>query len=140
MHYKIKYEPKPDQKDIQVLGDGIQAYATLKKNQPKIEFFAFFVRDENNNIMGGCNGSMYYGCHYIDNLWVDQKLRGKKIGTELMKAAERLAREKGCLFSTVNTMDWEALGFYKKLGYEVEFIRKGYLQDSTFYFLRKDLV
>jgi ribosomal protein S18 acetylase RimI-like enzyme len=41
-------------------------------------------------------------------------------------------------FSTVNTMDWEALDFYKKLGYEVEFERHGFLKDSIFYFLRKE--
>lgn len=138
MTYSIQYEPNSSQDDIQILGDGIQAYAALKKNQPKMEFFAFFVRDENNKILGGCNGVMYYGCHYIDNLWLDEKLRGKRIGTQLMQAAEKLAREKGCLFSTVNTMDWEALDFYKKLGYEVEFERSGYFNNSTFYFLRKD--
>ena len=36
-------------------------------------------------------------------------------------------------------MDWEALDFYKKLGYYVEFERHGYLKESVFYFLRKDL-
>lgn len=81
---------------------------------------------------------MYYGCHYIDNLWLDEKLRGQRIGTDLMKAAEKLVKDKGCLFSTVNTMDWEALGFYKKLGYVVEFERTGYFNNSTLYFLRKN--
>lgn len=139
MTYHISYEANPNQSDIQILGDGIQAYAKLKKNQPKMEFFAFFVRDENNKILGGCSSCIYYGCHYIDNFWLDENLRGKRFGTKLMYASEKLAREKGCLFSTVNTMDWEALGFYQKFGYEIEFERKGYLNNSTFYFLRKEL-
>jgi len=137
-NYSIQYEPNPTQDDIQILQDGIQAYASLKKNQPQMEFFAFFIRNEDNKILGGSNGAMYYGCLYIDNLWLDEKLRGKHLGTELMQAAEKLAKEKGCLFSTVNTMDWEALGFYKKLGYKVEFERTGYFNNSTLYFLRKD--
>ena len=33
---------------------------------------------------------------------------------------------RGCTFATVNTMDWEALPFYQKLGYEVECIRDGF--------------
>jgi len=30
------------------------------------------------------------------------------------------------------------MGFYKKLGYFIEFQRKGYQKNSIFYFLRKD--
>ncbi len=33
----------------------------------------------------------------------------------------------------------KALDFYKKLGYYVEFARKGFDKNSIFYFLRKDL-
>ena len=55
-----------------------------------------------------------------------------------MQAVEKLGKEKGCLFSTVNTMDWEALDFYKKLGYQVEFERRGYVNNSIFYFLLKN--
>lgn len=137
--YKISYEEHAKQEDLQILGDGIIAYAKLKKGQPPIEFFTFFVRDENNVIKGGCNGSLYYGCFYIDQLWLDESLRNKGFGTQLMQRAEQYAREKKCLFATVNTMDWEALGFYQKLGYTIEFKREGYLNDSIFYFLRKNL-
>lgn len=138
MQYTIQYESNPKHEDIQVLGDGIQAYAKLKKNLPQMEFYAFFVRDKNHHILGGCSGVMFYGCNHIDSLWIDETLRGKRIGTELMLSAEKIGREKGCLFSTVNTMDWEALDFYKKLGFYIEFERKGYDKNSTFYFLRKN--
>ena len=50
-----------------------------------------------------------------------------------------MGKEKEYLFATVNIMDWEALGFYQKLGYEIEFQRMGYLNESTMYFLRKSL-
>jgi hypothetical protein len=36
-------------------------------------------------------------------------------------------------------MDWEALPFYQKLGYEVEFTREGFQKNSKMYFLRKEL-
>ena len=55
-----------------------------------------------------------------------------------MQAAEKLAQEKGCISAAVNTMDWEALDFYKKLGYRVEFERHGLAKDSICYFLRKN--
>ncbi len=140
MTYKIVYEANPHPKDMQVINDGIMAYAKQKKGHEPIDFFDFFIRDENNKILGGCNGESLYGCFFIDQLWVAEPWRGKGYGTKLILAAEQLGKERGCIFAAVNTMDWEALGFYKKLGYQVEFERHGFLKDSVFYFLRKDFI
>lgn len=139
MAYKLSFETNPSQNDIQVLGEGIMAYAKQNKGQPSLEFFAFFIRDENNKILGGCNGNTLYGSLYIDQLWITESLRNKGYGAELINAAEQFGKDKGCTFATVNTMDWEALEFYKKMGYEIEFERHGYSKNSTFYFLRKSL-
>lgn len=139
MKYKITQETNPKYDDVQVLGDGIMEYASQRKGHKPIEFFAFFIRDENNQICGGCSCCNLYGCLYVDQLWVQETLRERGYGTQLMLAAEKLGREIGCTFSTVNTMDWEALDFYKKLGYEIEFERHGFLKNSTFYFLRKSI-
>jgi hypothetical protein len=38
-----------------------------------------------------------------------------------MENSENLATDNECNFVAVNTMDFEALQFYKKLRYEVEF-------------------
>jgi len=43
------------------------------------------------------------------------------------------------IFATVNTMDWEALSFYQKLGYNIEFTREGFEKDSKMFMLRKKL-
>ena len=56
-----------------------------------------------------------------------------------MQEAETLGKKEGCNFATVNTMDWEALHFYEKLGYMIEFVREGYQKNSKMYFLRKEL-
>ena len=53
---------------------------------------------------------------------------------------EKFGKEKGCTFATVNTMDWEALGFYKRQGFTIEFERHGFKKESVFYFLRKPLL
>src|SRR6185437_16776474 len=98
------------------------------------------IRDELNQIKGGCSGYIYYGCLYIDLLWIDESLRGKQYGTQLIKNSERLAHDNHCHFVAVNTMDFEALEFYKKLGFIVEFERKGFDKNASMYFLSKDLV
>ena len=39
----------------------------------------------------------------------------------------------------LTTMDWEALPFYQKLGYQIEYVREGYEKDSKMFVLRKTL-
>jgi ribosomal protein S18 acetylase RimI-like enzyme len=114
--------------------------AKQKKGMKQLDFFAFFIRDESGKVIGGCGGDNMYGGLYVGQLWVAESLRGQGYGTQLMQKAETLAKESKCNFIAVNTFDWEALDFYKNLGFYVEFERKGFDKNSVFYFLRKDLL
>ncbi len=136
----ISRENYPQQEDMAILQNGIGTHAAECKNMPLFEPFTYFIRDENNKVQGGLTGSIYYGCCMIDLLWLDKSIRHQGYGNQLMEKAETLANEKECLFIGVNTMDWEALEFYKKRGYEVEFTRTGYLNHSQMYLLRKNLL
>ena len=139
MKYTITHEANPNSADVQILCDGITHEAINKKDLKPVSFFAFFIRDENEKIVGGCNGDILYGQLYVSQLWVDKKLRGQGYGTKLMQLAEEYAKKIEAKFMSVNTMNFEAPTFYKKLGYRVEFERHGFDKDSVFYFFRKDL-
>jgi GNAT superfamily N-acetyltransferase len=122
-----------------ILFNGINDEAGKAKGLNPIDTFCFSIENNQKEILGGINGIIYYGCLYVDMLWVRSLLRGKGWGTKLMQEAENLGKKEGCSFSTVNTMDWEALPFYEKLGYTIEFTREGYQKNSKMYFLRKEL-
>jgi len=125
----------PNQEDIE--------YLTDKINQESMEFgstynFGLFLRDEKNNIIAGCNGSVIYGCIYTDQLWVDHDRRNKDLGRQLMEAIENYGIENGCKMATVTTMSFQkARQFYEKLGYTVDFKRKGYIMNTSVIFLKK---
>lgn len=140
MTYTIRLETNPSPSDTQILCDGITREAQKKKGLTPVSFFAFFIRDENGKILGGCNGDILYGQLYVSQLWVDEKLRGQGYGTKLMQSAEEHAKQHKCSFISVNTMNFEAPEFYKKLGYFIEFERHGFDKDCTFYFFRKNLI
>ncbi len=89
--------------------------------------------------MGGCEGNALYGCLYIDQIWVSETIRHGGWGNKLINAALDYGKKRGCTFASVNTMDWEALDFYQKLGFTVEFERKGFHKNSVLYSLRKEL-
>ncbi len=139
MTYKIDYEKNPSAADLQVLNDGIMKEHIIKKQMKPLAFFAYFIRNDQGRILGGCAGDNMYGGLFVGQLWVKEELRGKGYGTQLMSLAEELAKKSQCRFMTVNTFEWEALDFYKKRGFYVEFARHGFDKESVFYFLRKDL-
>jgi len=139
MTYSIIFEKNPSSDDVQILNDGIMKEHRIKKDMNPLDFFAYFIKDNDNQIVGGCAGDNMYGGLFVGQLWVKTELRGNGYGTQLMSLAEDLARKSHCRFIAVNTFEWEALHFYKKLGFYVEFERKGFDKNSIFYFLRKDL-
>ncbi|MBS4168989.1 GNAT family N-acetyltransferase [Parachlamydia sp. AcF125] len=122
-----------------ILFNGINEEAGRVKGLNPIRTFCFSIENSQKEILGGVNGIAYYGCLYVDMLWVSSKLRNKGWGTKLMQQAETLGKQEDCSFATVNTMDWEALPFYQKLGYTIEFVREGYQKNSKMYFLKKEL-
>ncbi|CDZ81884.1 putative acetyltransferase [Candidatus Rubidus massiliensis] len=137
--YHFEYQEEPIQEDEQVLNDGISDEAALKKNMERIKPFRIFIKDAHGIVLGGASGTIFYGSLYVDMLWLKEELRHQGLGRKLMMEAEKIGRERQCTFVTLNTMDWEALSFYQKLGYEIEFVRKGYSNDSQMYMLRKEL-
>ncbi|MBO5934216.1 MAG: GNAT family N-acetyltransferase [Clostridia bacterium] len=84
--------------------------------------------DENDDVMGYC--FCIYQQHtdnsvltdiktlYIDDLCVDENLRGKHIGKELYEAAVRLAKDNGCYNLTLNvwSCNQSAMKFYEAQG------------------------
>ena len=84
--------------------------------------------DENDVVMGYCfcifqqhiNNSVLTDIKtlYIDDLCVDEKMRGQHIGKELYAAAVNLAKENGCYNLTLNVWSCNdsALRFYESLG------------------------
>lgn len=140
MNYPIEYTPTPNSHDVEFLVSGTSQEAFAKKGFDPIEPFAFFIRDENQAVLGGLHGYIYYGCLYIDQLYLAPSIREQGYGSHLIQKAEELARSKNCNFITVTTMDWEARKFYEKLGYTVFYLITGYHKGSSMYCLRKDLL
>lgn len=121
------------------LFEGLNRNSALKKQMKPIIPFSIFVKDAQGNIVAGDTGTTIFGALYVDMLWVHETLRNQGLGKKLMHRAEEIAHQRGCSFAVLNTMDWEGLKFYQKLGYQIEFTRKGFENQSEMYMLRKKL-
>jgi ribosomal protein S18 acetylase RimI-like enzyme len=75
-------------------------------------YFCIFQQNSNSAVMTDIKTL------YIDDLCVDERLRGKHIGQELYKAAVLLAKENGCYNLTLNVWSCNpsALRFYEAQG------------------------
>jgi ribosomal protein S18 acetylase RimI-like enzyme len=135
--YSVEFTDELEVKGEMMLLNGINRYGREKKGMAHIELFGVFLKDFRGESVGGLSGMFCYGSMHIDMLWIDGSARGNGWGKKIVEEAERHARQRGCSFATLETMDWEALPFYQKLGFIVEFVRNGYDNNSTMYFLRK---
>jgi len=77
-----------------------------------------FLRDDHDEILGGCLGEIWGGWLSVNFLWVTEPLRGRGYGRQLLEAAERFAVERGCTRAWLTTFSFQAPDYYPKLGYE----------------------
>lgn len=100
--------------------------------------FAYAVKEEEKTI-GVIMAKTFYGALHIRQLFLEKKLRGKGYGTLLMDKAMKGGKKFGCSFAHLETMNFQALAFYQKLGFSLEFTREGYHQGVSMHYLRKKL-
>lgn len=84
---------------------------------------------------GGCEGAQMQ----LSMLWVDERYRGKGLGSTLIRESERIATERGCCISRLCTLDFQAPDLYKKHGYTVYAAYEDRPRKHTVYYMSKRL-
>lgn len=117
MTLRIELSQTPTNEDREAILAPLRAYNTSQAGPGNSEMFALLVRGENDEILGGLYARILYQWLFIELLSVPDEARGQGLGSKLMQMAEDLAREKGCVGAWLDTFDFQAPDFYKKLGY-----------------------
>ena len=99
-----------------------------------------FIAYDDGTFAGTVVVEFFWGALGVKYVYVDDKYRNHGLGSRLMKSALDFGREHNCPFAFVSTMSFQALGFYQKMGFQLEFTRTGYAYDTSLHFLRKDLI
>jgi GNAT superfamily N-acetyltransferase len=81
--------------------------------------FVLSVRDSTGDLLAGLVGETLWNALLVSVLWVHAQHRKTGYGTALMRRAEQIADERACDVVFLNTMTFQAPGFYSKLGYKV---------------------
>jgi GNAT superfamily N-acetyltransferase len=81
--------------------------------------FVLSARDDKSGLVAGLVGETLWNALLVSVLWVHERHRKNGYGTALIERAERIGHEHGCEVVFLNTMTFQAPGFYSKLGYQV---------------------
>lgn len=89
----------------------------LPENAP--DLLNVIVYDSAGMVVGGVLAETQFAWLKISIMAVAERLRRRGIGRELMRIAEQEAVRRGCRYAYLDTMDYQAPDFYRKLGYQV---------------------
>ncbi|MGW8461741.1 GNAT family N-acetyltransferase [Pseudomonas sp. CLCA07] len=117
MTLRIERSQNPTNEEREAILTPLRAYNAAQAGQANAQPLALLVRDDNGEILGGLYGRFFYQWLFIELLSVPEQARGQGMGSTLMQMAEDLAREKECMGIWLDTFDFQAPEFYKRLGY-----------------------
>lgn len=137
--FQITIEASPDAADTEILSNGLSEHSYSKNFPYDHAPLAIFVRNTDQQIVGGLFGATAWGWLHVSRLWIREELRGKGYGKQLLEMAEREALARGCHHAHLDTFSFQALDFYRKLGYEVFGELPNYPEGAKRYYLKKTL-
>lgn len=101
------------------ISERLQAYSNENFGTSDRRELAIILYDPMGNPEGGLIGRTARGWLYVQMLFVPDHRRGQGLASRMLQMAEREAKIRGCLGSYLDTMSPQALGLYRKQGYEI---------------------
>lgn len=136
--FELVMDTNPLEQEDKIIREGIISF-----NEPftgsKPDRYSIYVKDTERHIVGGALVYAYTNSIYVNVLWVKEKYRGQGIGAELLRSVEIEAINRGIPASTLDTLSFQAEGFYLKQGYKHLGTIHNYLEGHDRIYLRKQL-
>jgi ribosomal protein S18 acetylase RimI-like enzyme len=100
--------------------------------------FHFVIEDNNGNMVGALTAYTAFAEIYVDDIWVNPIHRNKGLGRELLEHLENHFKDKGYNNINLVTSQFQAPDFYKKCGFQLEFIRENKYNSklTKFFFIK----
>jgi len=129
----------PTEDELKPLIVGLNGYNEKFTGKLLKENISSFLKDDSGIIHGAITGQINWGWLYVKTLWIDETIRREGWGSKLLKNFEEYASLKGIPNVRLETTTFQALDFYKKLGYSVFAELSDMPPGETTYFLKKGI-
>ena len=136
---KITSELEPSQADLDTVDAGLQRHNLERGSVDEVRQMAVFARDASGAVRGGAVGRYWGRYCELQQLWVDEPLRRTGIGARLLAEFETRGASFGCSVFTLETLSFQAPGFYEKRGYEVVLRQDGFPHGHVKFSMRKTM-
>jgi ribosomal protein S18 acetylase RimI-like enzyme len=137
MNLELDEHPSPE--NFRTIVDGVRTFNRNRTGREWPRPVAYYLRDAEERIIAGVQGTLWGRSMHIDALWVDEQHRGNGYGSELMTAIENYAAAHAHPLVYLETTSFQALPFYEGLGYRIFGELPGISEDETLYFLKKEM-
>lgn len=137
--YQVVYVEKPEEAAWGVIGNGLDTFNTQIAGDYKFQRVCFALQSNDQVIVGGVLGELFWDWFHIDLLWIPEELRGKGYGKQLLAQIETEAKKRGAKNIFLDTFSFQAPDFYIKHGYHLFGELKDFPPGHQRYFFTKQL-
>jgi ribosomal protein S18 acetylase RimI-like enzyme len=144
---KYAFVSGPDQARSEYVTNALMEFNKTKQSPLWTNFLQtsaaleIYALDNNGSVVGGLIGKTNEIPEWlnISVVWVTEQQRGQGIGQRLMSLAEEEAKNRSCRHARLATSDFQAPGFYEKMGYKMYGKLENFPQGEIDYYFYKDL-
>jgi ribosomal protein S18 acetylase RimI-like enzyme len=136
----IEILDEPEQGLIDFLDQKIAEFNWARWEVSERKPLAIQIKDDQGNIIAGSSARTFGNWLQINTLWVSETLRGQAIGCKILSELESAAIARGCTLSMLDTLNFQAMPFYEKYGYQTQWVQERYPKTGCKYFMVKELV
>jgi len=127
------------EQDRETIFQGLLEYNLVRIEDKNPKDLGVYFQDETGKKLAGLIGDTHGNWLIVKYLWVSEELRGKSIGSQILKQAEETAKERGCKYVFLDTFSFQAPMFYKKHGYQEVFALEEYPVTGKRYYFTKNI-
>lgn len=139
MNITIRTTDGFDEATRSVIVGGLVGYNQARTGRTDARPLVVSIHDEQGQVIGGLWGRTAYDWLFVELLFVPEPLRRQGVGTDLMRRAEAEAAARGCHSAWLDTFEFQARGFYERLGYRCFGELANYPAGSSRYFMTRAL-
>jgi GNAT superfamily N-acetyltransferase len=115
--FVIHEETDPDQATMDAVDHGLDDFNDRVLGQYQRAPLWLVVRDDNGKVIAGLHGKTGSWC-FIEWLWVAEVQRRAGLGSQLLRRAEMIARDRHCAGIYLDTFSFQAPDFYARHGFQ----------------------
>jgi ribosomal protein S18 acetylase RimI-like enzyme len=136
---KIEVLEKPDKELIDYLGKKIADFNWAHWEVNERVPLAVQIKNNQGDVIAGAAARTFGDWLLLDTLWVSDEFRGQNVGSKILKEMEASGKKRGCIKCLLDTLNFQAMPFYKNHGYTTQWIQQDYPKSGCKYFMVKEL-